>query len=171
VKHLAALMMLLLAPALPGQAQVITLHEDPRPALLKQLDGEWVMKGDVLGKKVTYLLVAGPTLQASFTELHMLDVADPPQYEARVFLGFDAESGDLIAHWLDAFGARFSIPHGTGRIDGSTLQFTLPYSDGPFRDTFEFDQRNGSWNLRIESGQPDGSWKHFARYEIRRQVP
>ena len=99
----------------------------------------------------------------------MRDLAEPPQYEARVFLGVDAENGDLIAHWMDDFGARYSIPHGTGRIEGAILQFTFPYADGPFRDTFEFDPGNGSWNFRIEAGQPDGSWKHFARYEIRRK--
>jgi hypothetical protein len=168
MKPRAVLAMLALMPPLAVPAQEITLREDPRPPLLKQLDGEWLMKGDVLGKPVTYVLAAGPTLRARFTELHMRDTAEPPQYEARVFVGFDAESGDVIVHWMDDFGARYSIPHGTGRIDGSTLQFTFPYADGPFRDTFEFDQRNGTWHFRIEAGQPDGSWKHFARYEIRR---
>ena len=169
MRRLVVLAMLTLAPLLAARAQEITLRQDPRPPLLRELDGEWLMKGDVLGKQVTYLLVAGPTLRARFTELHMRDTAEPPQYEARVFLGFDEESGDLIAHWMDDFGARYSIPHGTGRIDGSTLQFTFPYPDGPFRDTLEFDQRNSSWHFRIEAGQPDGSWKHFARYEIRRK--
>ena len=75
----------------------------------------------------------------------------PPacRWPARAFLGFDAESG--------------------GRIDGSALQFIFPYANGPFRDTLEFDQRDGTRHFRIEAGQPDGSWKHFARYEIRRK--
>ena len=169
MRPLAVLAMLLVMPPLAVQAQSIVLRDDPRPPLLKQLDGEWIMKGDVLGKPVEYLLVAGPTLRALYSEMHMRDLAEPPQYEARVFLGVDAETGEVIAHWLDDFGARYSIPHGTGRIDGSTLQFTFPYADGPFRDTFEFDQRDGTWHFRIESGQPDGSWKHFARYEVRRK--
>lgn len=169
MRHLSALTILVLAMPLALRAQEITVREDPRPPLLRQLDGEWLMQGDVLGKPVTYLLVAGPTLRARFTELHMRDVAQPPQYEARVFLGVDEENGDLIVHWMDDFGARYSIPHGTGRIDGATLQFTFPYADGPFRDTFEFDPRTGTWSFRIESGQPDGSWKHFARYDIRRK--
>lgn len=169
MRHLAVLALLILVLPVAVRAQEIILREDPRPPLLKQLDGEWLMKGDVLGKPVTYLLVAGPTLRARFTELHMRDLAQPPQYEARVFLGFDAESGELIAHWMDEFGARYSIPHGTGRIDGSILQFTFPYAGGPFRDTFEFDPRNGTWSFRIEAGKPDGSWKHFARYDIRRR--
>ena len=79
MRRLAVLAMLFLASSLAARAQVITLREDPRPPLLKQLDGEWVMKGDVLGKPVTYLLVAGPTLRARFTELHMRDTAEPPQ--------------------------------------------------------------------------------------------
>jgi hypothetical protein len=161
--------MLFLAQPLAAGAQEITLREDLRPPLLKQLDGEWVMTGDVLGKPVKYLLVAGPTLRARFSELHMRDLAQPPQYEARVFLGVDSETGDLIAHWMDDFGARYSIPHGTGRIEGGVMQFTFPYADGPFRDTFEFNPSSGTWSFRIEAGQADGSWKHFARYEIRRK--
>jgi hypothetical protein len=169
MRPLALLAMLLVMPAATVQAQTIVLRDDLRPPLLKQLDGEWIMKGDVLGKPVEYLLVAGPTLRARYSELHMRDLAEPPQYEARVFLGIDAETGEVIAHWLDDFGARYSIPHGTGRIDGAILQFTIPYADGPYRDTLEFDSRNGTWNFRIEAAQPDGSWKHFARYDIRRK--
>jgi len=169
MRQLAVLATLLVMPALAGRAQEIVVRDDPRPPLLKQLDGEWLMQGDVLGKPVTYLLVAGPTLRARFSELHIRDVAEPPQYEARVFLGVDAETGELIAHWMDDFGARYSIPHGTGRIEGGVMQFTFPYADGPFRDTFEFDSSNGTWSFRVETGQPDGSWKHFARYEIRRK--
>jgi len=169
VRYPAVLAVLLLISPLAVRAQNIVVRDDPRPPLLRQLDGEWLMTGDLLGKPVTYLLVAGPTLRARFSELHMRDIAQPPEYEARVFLGVDAESGELIAHWLDDFGARYSIPHGTGRIEGAVMQFTVPYAGGPFRDTFEFDQGSGTWRLRVEAGQADGSWKHFARYEIRRK--
>lgn len=60
-----------------------------RPAVLKALDGEWVMSGDVMGEPVTYRMVAGPTLQGAFTEIHMNDVQVPSQYEARVLVGYD----------------------------------------------------------------------------------
>jgi hypothetical protein len=148
------------APASPG---------DPRPALLKSLDGEWLMSGDVRGEPVTYALVAQPTLGGAFTELHMRDVAQPPAYEARVFIGWDADSGTVIAHWLDSFGARYSVPHGVGRISGDTLEFTIPYADGPFRDTFVFVPARDTWELRIEAAQPDGGWAHFARYQLQRR--
>jgi hypothetical protein len=142
---------------------------DPRPPLLRSLDGEWTMTGDVQGEPVTYALAAGPILGGAFTELHMLDLAQPPGYEARVFIGWDADGATIIAHWLDSFGARFSVPHGVGRIEGNTIEFTVPYADGPFRDTFTFSPASGTWELRIESGRTDGSWAHFARYELHRR--
>lgn len=141
---------------------------DPRPELFTQLDGRWVMTGDVMNKPVTYDLDAGPTLGAAFTELHMKDVQVPAEYEARVFLGWDAERKTVIVHWLDSFGGRYSIPHGTGTLDGDTIAFTVPYPDGPFRDTLHYDRRAGRWQFTIEVGQADGSWKHFAAYELRR---
>ena len=39
------------------------------------------------GRFNSELLEAGPTLQGAFTELHMTDVQDPPQYEAPVCIG------------------------------------------------------------------------------------
>jgi hypothetical protein len=138
-----------------------------RPALLQALDGHWVMTGDVLGKAVTYDMVAAPTLQGSFTEMHMTDVNVPSEYEARVFIGVDPDDQVVIAHWLDNFGAKYSVPHGTGQATGNVIQFTIPYADGPFRDTLTFHPEDRSWSFVIEASQPDGSWKHFARYEIR----
>ena len=141
---------------------------DARPELLRALDGRWVMNGDVMGEPVTYSLVAGPTLQGRFTELHMTDVQDPPQYEARVFIGVAPDDGTVIAHWMDSFGAKFSVPHGTGAIKGDSVEFTIAYADGPFRDTLTYDQEAGAWTLVIEALQPGGAWRHFARYDIRR---
>ena len=141
---------------------------DSRPALLKALDGRWIMTGDVMGKPVTYTLEAGPTLQGAFTELHMTDVQDPPQYEARVYIGVAPDDGTVIAHWMDSFGAQFSVPHGSGAISGNTVRFTIAYADGPFRDTLAYDADAGAWILEIEASQPGGAWQHFARYDIRR---
>lgn len=140
-----------------------------RPPALKALDGNWVMSGDVMGKPVTYRLVAGPTLQGTFTELHMSDIQVPSQYEARVFIGYDADSKKVIAHWMDSFGAKYSIPHGTGRVTGNSVQFTIPYESGSFRDTFTYNPASKTWLFVLEAAQPDGTWKHFARYSVHRQ--
>ena len=139
-----------------------------RSALLKALDGQWVMVGDVMGKPVQYDMEASPTLQGTFTEIHMNDVQVPSQYEARVFIGADKD-GQVIAHWLDSFGGKYSVPHGTGSIAGNTIVFNIPYSSGQFRDTFTFQPAQQTWTLSIEAAQPDGSWQHFAKYDIRRK--
>lgn len=139
-----------------------------RPPALKALDGDWIMDGDVMGEPVRYRMAAGPTLQGAFTEIHMNDVQVPSQYEARVFIGHDGDSGNVIAHWMDSFGARYSIPHGTGTVSGDRIEFTLPYAHATFRDTFTHDAASDTWQFVIEAAQPDGSWKHFARYTVRR---
>ena len=153
-------------------AGVLSAQEHPkiagRPAALKALDGEWIMTGDVMGEPVTYRMVAGPVLQGAFTEIHMYDVQVPSQYEARVLLGHDEDGKTVIVHWMDSFGARYSVPHGTGTASEDTIQFTIPYEKGAFRDTFTYDPDANTWLFVLESAQPDGKWKHFARYTVRR---
>ena len=155
---------LLLGPAAFADPAV-----DARPDLLQALDGNWVMTGDVMGKPVTYTLEAGPTLQGAFTELHMKDVQVPAEYEARVFLGWDVDGKHVVVHWLDNFGGKYSIPHGIGTLSGNTFEFTIPYAAGPFHDTLTYDAAKQAWTFVIEAGQQDGSWQHFARYDIRRK--
>jgi len=167
----ASMVLAMLVAASSSYAQDPGNSVDRRPDLLRALDGHWVMTGDVLGKAVTYDMVASATLQGSFTEMHMTDVNVPSEYEARVFIGVDPDNRVVIAHWLDNFGAKYSIPHGTGQISDNVIQFTIPYADGPFRDTLTFHPEDRSWSFVIEASQPDGSWKHFAHYDIRASQP
>lgn len=139
-----------------------------RPALIGQLVGHWRMVGDVGGKAVAYRLRSQLTLDGKFLELHMQDVNHPPRYEARVFIGYDSKSQQVIAHWLDSFGAASSIPHGTGHIDGNVLQFEIPYKNGPFRDTIVYKPLDGTWTLAIEASDGKNGWKHFAAYQVSR---
>ena len=162
----AGLLMLLAAGSLRAQERP---KIPERPPVLKALDGNWVMSGDVMGKPVTYRMVAGPTLQGAFTELHMTDVQVPSEYEARVFIGYDADKKIVIAHWMDSFGAEYSIPHGSGHVTENSIQFTIPYQSGSFRDTFTYSPESKTWLFVLEAAQPDGTWKHFARYSVRRK--
>jgi hypothetical protein len=159
---------LLLATGI-SNAQSPAQAVDARPELLKALDGNWVMSGDVRGKPVTYSMNAAPALERNFTEMRMHDTQVPAKYEARVFIGYDTASATVIVHWMDVFGARYSIPHATGHIVGNNIEFTFAYPDGPFRDTLSYHPESKSWTLVLESSKPDGSWAHFARYDIRRQ--
>lgn len=157
--------------ALPASlhAQSSPAGGDVRPEILRQLDGAWTMTGDVRGKPVTYRMVARPALHGTFTELRMQDVQVPAQYEAAVFVGYDAATKTIIAHWMDSFGAKYSIPHGSGDITGNVVTFTIPYPSGPFRNTWRFDPAGATWQFALDAAQPDGSWKHFAAYALRRE--
>jgi hypothetical protein len=138
-------------------------------SLLQHLVGTWGMIGTVRGKPVTYHLQASRVLHGRYVELHMADAAQPSAYEARVFLGVDSAAGRYIVHWIDSFGAGFSIPHAVGEARGDTVQFTFAYADGPFRDTFTYDRARGEWHFLLESGVVGGGWKLFGDYRARRR--
>jgi hypothetical protein len=96
----------------PDQLRIAT-GSDNRPTVLRRFDGRWVATGDVMGKPVQYNVVAAPALHGQYAEISMNDVQVPSEYEARVFIGLDADSNTIIAHWLDSFGAQYSRPHGS----------------------------------------------------------
>jgi hypothetical protein len=151
---------LLLAIALPLCAQ------GAADSLLDRLVGEWRMTGQVRGKPAAYRLTATPVLDKRFIELHMVDTAHPPTYEARVFIGRDTIPGRVLVHWLDNTGAAFSVPAAAGTVRGDTLQFEFAYSDGPFRDTFVYRGPALGWRFRLESGDRHGGWQRFAEYDV-----
>lgn len=146
----------------------MTKITDHRPPLLRKLDGNWMATGDVMGKPVRYHAAAAPALQGQFTELSMNDVQLPLQYEARIFIGFDSDSNTVIAHWMDSFGAKYSIPHGAGIISDNVIEFVVPYATGPFRDRFEYRPESDTWTLAITGKNPNGGWDHFAKYTFTR---
>lgn len=148
----------------------MTTSEDNRPQILQKLDGHWVATGDIMGKPVQYNVINAPALQGQFTEISMNDVQVPSQYEARIFIGYDSDANQVIAHWMDNFGAQYSIPHGTGTISENGIEFIVPYPNSFFKDKFEYAPEDDAWTLEITAQQPNGSWKHFARYAFRRAI-
>ena len=137
-------------------------------SLLDRLVGRWAMTGAVRGEPASYTLTGARTLEGRFVELHMKDVHVPPAYEARVLIGCDSTGHRVLAHWMDSFGAAYSVPHGTGVIHGDTLELLFPYADGPFRDRFTYDRRRDAWRFLLESADSSGAWGEFASYDVRR---
>jgi len=137
--------------------------------LLGRLVGRWTMTGTVRGKPATYTLDAARVLQGRFVQLHMTDVHQPPAYEARVFIGVDSAGGRYLAHWLDSFGAAYSIPPAVGEARGDTIVLTFAYPSGPFRDTFSYDRATDAWHFRLEAEDSAGRRTLFADYVVRRR--
>jgi hypothetical protein len=138
----------------------------PENPLLQQLVGHWRMAGTVRGKPVVYDLAAQRILDNRFVELHMKDVARPAAYEAIVSIGEDTIPGRVLVHWLDSFGAAYSVPYGSGTVSGDTVQFEIPYPERPFRDTIVFQRDKRGWVFRIEASDGHGGWKPFADYTL-----
>jgi len=154
-----------LAAQSPPAAQVPAAEMD---SLLSRLVGRWRMTGSVRGRPAAYVLEAARVLRGRFVELHMTDVATPSAYEARVFIGVDSAGGRYVAHWLDDFGAGYSIPHASGRAHGDTLVLDFPYPAGAFRDTFAYDRAADAWRFTLEAADSSGGWRLFAEYAVRR---
>jgi hypothetical protein len=148
--------------SLSGQAPPAAV-ENP---VVQQLVGHWRMVGNVRGKPATYDMVARRILNDRYVEMHMQDIARPSTYEALVFIGEDTLTTRVLVHWLDVFGAAYSVPHGVGTISGDTVQFQIAYPDGPFRDTFVFQRAKREWQFHIEATDGHGGWKPFADYAV-----
>ncbi|MFO1425944.1 MAG: DUF1579 family protein [Steroidobacteraceae bacterium] len=165
------------APAAAATASAAPPAATPAPAAaaqppvdryLKALAGPWTMRGTLMGQPVQYRAEGRWVLDNGFLQLDMVDVAEPPQYRASVFIGFDREHTDYVVHWLDNSGAAGARVVGTGRLKGRTLTLDFPYADGVFRDELYVDEDAVSGSLAIDAREPDGSWKPFARYTLER---
>jgi hypothetical protein len=128
---------------------------DRRPKILKQPNGKWLGKGEIVEKPIEYSITIEPVLNNTFSKIHLLDVNKPPQYEAHIYIGVDSLTNVVYAHWLNSFGAAYSIPHVTGIINESSIEFVIPYPESPFKDIFTYDAMSHSWKLLIESYSND----------------
>lgn len=158
----------LLVIAITTAGSLAAQRPGPTEPLLAHLTGHWVMRGEVRGRVETYTMDAELVLAGRFVELHMTDTTRPPAYEALVFIGADTAAGRIIAHWLDAFGAAYSVPPATGEARGDTLDFTFQYSTGPFRDRFTYRPADDSWFFRLEDTDPTGKPRLFGEYRVTR---
>lgn len=129
--------------------------------LLSNLEGRWTIVRQIRGEVVKNTLEARWVLAHQFLELQMKDVAEPPQYEAIVLIGYVHATGEYVAHWTDSFGGKYSAI-GKGRRRGKSIEFRFEYDDGPFFNTFTWDADARRWTFRLESQKPDGSRELFA---------
>lgn len=155
----------LLLIALPASAQE---ESEPRPlhdAFHDRLTGTWTMTGHVMGDSVTYEADAEWVLGHQFLRLRMEDVNTPPEYVAHVYIGYDPEDEQYVAHWLDDTGGRASETLGYGKRDGNAVTFEFDYPEAPFHTTIE--QTSGeAWHLLIRSKGENGAWSTFAEYDV-----
>jgi len=154
-------------------SSVVSIHavsQDPldgtnrifRDELLDKLVGTWKLTRKIRGQTVENSVQAEWVLNHQFLRVHMKDVAVPATYEAMVFIGYDNASERYVAHWLDVFGGRFSETLGYGSRSGNSIKFVFEYPDGPFHNTFTWDEKTGAWNFLLQTKNKTGNWVVFA---------
>lgn len=127
--------------------------EDP---FLDDLVGTWTMTGHVRGDSIEYHARGGWVLNDQFLRFRMEDVNAPPAYAARVYIGYDREEQEYVAHWLDVTGGGSSKTIGYGQLENGSVQFNFDYPEGPFRTTFER-KRDAVWHILMRSKGDDGT--------------
>ena len=136
--------------------------EDP---LFDKLVGNWrVVRKFGDGRTAENTVRVGWVLNHQFLELHYLDVATPPQYEAMAFIGFDHKMSRYVLHWLDIFGGRASEVIGYGTLDEAahSLYFTFNTPDGgQFMNVYAFDPATKNWTSVMRQ-KSKGPWSLFA---------
>lgn len=154
---------LALVLALAGACTALAAPPDARfeDARLDRLAGHWIVAREIRGEVVPNRLDAEWVLQHRFLRLHYTDPAKPPQYEAMVFVGWNRERAEYVAHWIDVFGGDFSETLGHGRVEGDSIVLVFPYPDGDFRNTYRWWPASGSWTSRGESQDSTGAWRPF----------
>jgi hypothetical protein len=150
-------------PPLDGPKRIF---QDP---VFEQLTGTWAMVGVVRSRPATYSLHVEWTLNHQCLKLDMRDVTDPPAYQATVYIGYDNASDRYVAHWLDAFGGRFSETLGFGTRNGNAVLFVFEYPDGPFHTTFTLNPDAKTWNLLMQDRGTGALWREFAHYALTRK--
>jgi hypothetical protein len=136
--------------------------------LVSALEGRWLLTRKIRGTEVKNNLTATWVLNHQFLQVHMVDVNQPPAYEAIVLIGFIHVTKQYVAHWTDTFGGKFSAM-GLGTRLGNSIEFRFQYPDGPFFNTFTFNPDAKQWVFRLESQQEDGSRRLFALDTLERQ--
>jgi hypothetical protein len=136
-------------------------HDD----LLDNLQGQWTLKGMIVGHPGDAELDAAWVLNHQFLKVHEKGAAvipGRPLYEADVYIGYDNASERYVAHWIDIYGGRFSETLGYGARSGNSIKFVFEYPDGPFHNTFTWNPDSKSWRFLLEQKNAEGKWSVFA---------
>jgi hypothetical protein len=153
-------------------APATTLAGAPSPddLYLDDLRGPWIMQGTFGDKAFKYDAVGKRVLSSTWLQIHIVDAANPPKYQAVVFLGYDHEAGIFIVHWIDTWGAAGARVVATGHRDGERLVIVFPYAAGTLRDTFQRDRSSRIWTVLVESQEKDGTWSAFGNFRLTRPM-
>lgn len=147
---------------------------DAQTQLLDHLAGRWVMSGTIDGKQTTHDVDADWVLKREYIRLHEVsretDAQGGPQYEAIVFLSWNAKKDAYDCLWLDntAGGALSAegIAHGKPAATAIPLVFVIKGKEA-LHTTFRYDAHSDAWQLTIDD-ITSGKSERFADVRLTR---
>jgi hypothetical protein len=170
VSRLLGILVSLVLLSLPAAAQA-PAFQDP---LLDRLIGRWVLQGTIAGRETTHDIVSEWVLGHQYVRLHEVsrerDASGQPEYEAIVFIGWDASKSRYACLWLDSTGggglSARAIGH--GRRSADEIAFLFKGSDGStFHTTFVHGKDADTWQWLMD-GEERGTLRPFARVKLTR---
>jgi hypothetical protein len=144
--------------------------------LLERLAGTWVLRGTIAHKDTTHDIVSEWVLGHQYLRIHERsrekDGKGQAQYEAIVFIGWDAASAEYQCLWLDSTGGGGLSGQAIarGKRSGDTIPFLFKEPDGSvsFNNTFSYDKASDSWAWHMDNVQ-NGKPVPFGRVRLTRQ--
>ena len=155
------------------EAQLSTSGERQKPftdPLLDNLVGDWhVTRRLAGGHSSESSLHVEWVLNHQFLELHYRTLVSPPDFEAKVFIGFEPKAQHYVMHWLDIAGGTASKTVATGTLDEAahTIYFQFYYPDSQLLNAFAFDPSSKTWTSVIRQ-KSKGQWTLLAEDKITR---
>ncbi len=139
-----------------------------KDGFIENLVGNWKLTRKIRGTQVGNTVKVKWVLNHQFLQLHMIDTASPPVYEALVLIGYSYADQHYVIHWCDNYGGKFSSL-GYGKRSGDAIEFEFKDPDGSFFNTFIWHPKTKGWTFRMESQGKDGKRVLFAEDTLRRR--
>jgi hypothetical protein len=145
-------------------------------ALLDKMTGHWVLTGTIGRKPTTHDVDVDWILKREYIRLHEVshekDAAGGPEYEAWIYIVWDAKKTEYAVLWLDntaafTFGAE-GIGHAKPDGDRIPMLFRDP-DGGGIHTTFSYHRTSDTWSWTIDNADKTGKLSSFAKVTLTRK--
>jgi len=148
-------------------AQQPTFHDE----LLDHHQGAWVLEGTIAHKQTTHDITCDWVLNHQYLQIHEVsrekNAKGEPEYEALVFLGWDATHSRYFAIWHDVYGGFNQTSVGYATRNGDQIAFLFKDDNGKpdFHTTFAYNRSADTWDWLMDNDD-NGTLKPFARVKL-----
>ena len=168
MRLLLAIVTLFLLSFVNTQAQQIPCDENTfTDAFLQEIEGDWSGVGQINKEVVRYSIHANWALNHQFFHISLKDISVPSTYSAEIYIGFNCDSNNYVAHWIDSFGGAFSETLGYGKATPNGILFKFQYPSGGFTNQFQLVKEHG-WQMTTEAQNAQGEWFNFGNVVMKR---